>query len=62
MFPLRCDVKELGMFIERSRTLASGWIGFYWGQTPEELKGLSGPGAERTLRWLELFEAMNPNR
>ncbi len=62
MFPLRCNVKELGMFIERSRTIANGWIGFYWGQTPQELKRLSGPGAARTLRWLELFEAMNPNR
>ena len=33
-FPLSCSIEELEQFIEESRGVASGWIGFYWGQTP----------------------------
>ena len=61
-FPLRCDRKTLEEFIKRSRDVADGWIGFYWGQTPAELKGSSQIGEQITLAWLELFQAMNPNR
>ena len=62
IFPLKCDLKELGTFIERSRGSANGLLGFYWGQTPEELKGSTEPMNQLTLGWLELFQAMNPNR
>ncbi|MFZ2643495.1 MAG: cellulase family glycosylhydrolase [Verrucomicrobiia bacterium] len=62
MFPLNCDADELGAFIERSKELASGWIGFYWGRTLEELRGSKQMADALTLRWLELFQKINPNR
>lgn len=56
-FPLKCGPKELGEFLDRSREHACGWIGFYWGKTPEEYrKGKAGIGEAITLGWLELFE------
>jgi hypothetical protein len=61
-YPLRCSVPELQAFIERSRSIASGYLGFYWGQTPEQLKDSIAPGDRRTLRWLELFQLIDPNR
>ena len=36
IFPLKCDAKELGQFIDQSKKYATGWIGFYWGKTPTE--------------------------
>jgi hypothetical protein len=61
-YPLHCSVPELRAFIERSRSIASGYLGFYWGQTPEQLKDSTAPGDRRTLRWLELFQTIGPNR
>ncbi|MGA3238292.1 MAG: cellulase family glycosylhydrolase [Bryobacteraceae bacterium] len=60
-YPLRCSVPELRAFIERSRSIASGYPGFYWGQTPEQLKDSTKPGDLRTLRWLELFRLIAPD-
>jgi hypothetical protein len=56
------SVPELRAFIERSRSIASGYLGFYWGQTPEQLKDSTAPSDRRTLRWLELFQTIGPNR
>jgi hypothetical protein len=56
-FPLKCSMDEFGRFIEGSRGVASGWIGFYWGQTPSELRGSKSIGDLMTLAWLEFFEA-----
>jgi len=61
IFPLKCDTKTLGDFIERTRGLASGWLGFYWGKTPAELSPSQKPAEQLTLQWLELFQRMNPN-
>ncbi|HEY2910201.1 MAG TPA: cellulase family glycosylhydrolase [Gemmataceae bacterium] len=55
-FPLSCSLKELEAFIDGSKKHASGWIGFYWGQPPEELRGVMTIPAAITLGWLELFE------
>ena len=62
MFPLACSAEDLGQFIKRSSPTASGWIGFYWGQTPEQLERASGIGEAMTLAWLKLFQEANPNR
>ena len=62
IFPLKCDAKALETFIGRTRGLASGWIGFYWGKTPAELSQSQKPNDQLTLQWLELFQRMNPNR
>jgi hypothetical protein len=55
-FPLACSLKELEDFIEKSRKHAAGWIGFYWGKPPEELRQSNTISDALTLSWLELFE------
>jgi hypothetical protein len=60
MFPLSCSAGELEQFIRRSRPAASGWIGFYWGQTAESLRQEKTIPAAMTLGWLEVFEKLRP--
>jgi hypothetical protein len=60
-FPLSCTGPELRRFIEGSRKYATGWIGFYWGQTPEELSKSPSIGDSLTAAWLKLFQDMKPN-
>ncbi len=55
-FPLSCSSKELGEFIDGSKKHAAGWIGFYWGKTPDELRRSKTISDAITLDWLELFE------
>jgi hypothetical protein len=55
-FPLRCSPAELGRLIDRAGPRAAGWVGFYWGQPPEELRKSREVSAALTLGWLELFE------
>ena len=54
IFPLTATPKELGQFIEQSRAIADGWIGFYWGRTIEEMKDDPGPFDKSMLAWLGL--------
>jgi hypothetical protein len=61
MFPLSCSVTELDQFIDGSRPLATGWIGFYWGKTIAEYKRQTDSIAEgMTLGWLEYFARKTP--
>jgi hypothetical protein len=55
-FPLACSPQELEQFIERSKKHAAGWIGFYWGKPPEELRRSKTIPDALTLGWLELFQ------
>lgn len=56
MFPLHCSVKELNEFVEGSRKIACGWLGFYWGRTIEEYRaGKRDIAEELTVGWLEYF-------
>jgi hypothetical protein len=59
IFPLKCTARELGEFIRKSQSHAAGWIGFYWGQTPAELKAVNTLAAALTRDWLLLFEELN---
>ena len=43
-FPLSCSEEEFEDFIDRSRKDAAGWIGFFWGQTADDLKGRKRSG------------------
>ena len=52
---LKCSTEELGQFIDKSKNTASGWIGFYWGQTPDELRDAKSFGEVPTREWLRLF-------
>jgi hypothetical protein len=55
-FPLKCSAAELGEFIDKSRATACGWIGFYWGKTPDEYRRSHAISDALTLAWLEFFE------
>jgi len=55
-FPLKCLPKELDGFIGGSRVHAAGWISFYWGKPPEDLRRSNEIGDTILLEWLELFE------
>jgi hypothetical protein len=55
-FPLQCSSQELEQFIQGSKQYAAGWIGFYWGKTPEELRRSNTIADAITLGWLEVFE------
>ncbi len=55
-FPLACSPKELEEFIDGSKKHDAGWIGFYWGKTPDELRRSKTIPDAMTLGWLELFE------
>jgi hypothetical protein len=54
-FPLACSPQELEEFIDASAKTAAGWIGFYWGKTPEDLRRSSSIADALTLGWLDLF-------
>ncbi len=57
-FPLKCSGPEFASFLKRSREHgAKGWIGFYWGKTPDELRKANTIGEAITLEWLKLFQA-----
>ena len=55
-FPLNCSTGELDKFIEESQTIASGWIGFYWGKTDEQCRQSKEIVDALMLGWLELFK------
>ncbi|MFH5803854.1 cellulase family glycosylhydrolase [Alienimonas sp. DA493] len=61
-FPLKCSPEELETFLDRSAERADGWIGFYWGATPEELAERDDLGAALTAAWLDLFRQGPPPR
>jgi hypothetical protein len=56
-FPLKCSPEELGRFMDDAGDRTAGWIGFYWGKTPEECKKSATIGDALMLGWLELFQS-----
>ncbi|HVK08434.1 MAG TPA: DUF6807 family protein [Gemmataceae bacterium] len=54
-FPLKCSPAELGEFIDRAGPHAAGWVSFYWGTPPEELRRSKKLGDAILLDWLEVF-------
>lgn len=57
-FTLKCGADDLESFLLRSRAHATGWIGFYWGKTPAELKPPKTIAEKLTLDWLLLFQRL----
>jgi hypothetical protein len=55
-FPLNCPLPEFERFLDQSRKTASGWIGFYWGKTPDQCRKSHTIQDALMLRWLELFQ------
>jgi len=62
MFPLNCSVEELDQFIDGSKKVATGWIGFYWGKTIADYQSTKKRSIsdEMTLHWLEYFAKKTP--
>ncbi|MBD3265404.1 cellulase family glycosylhydrolase [bacterium] len=58
IFPLKCGIKELNLFIDSSTKMADGWIGFYWGKTIEEYSKEEDPDLAATItkKWLQFFK------
>lgn len=54
-FLLKCPAREFEQFLDGSRDVAAGWIGFYWGTTPEEYRRMKTIRAALMLDWLEVF-------
>ena len=44
-------------FIDGSRRYAAGWVGFYWGKPPDELKRSEKIADALLLAWLEYFRS-----
>ncbi|UCG59905.1 MAG: cellulase family glycosylhydrolase [Phycisphaerales bacterium] len=62
LFPLSCGIEELGLFIDGSRKIADGWIGFYWGKTIDEYAAEDADiAAALTMGWLRYFRAKAPD-
>jgi hypothetical protein len=58
MFPLACSPEELSAFIDGSRRIADGWVGFYWGKTiADYTRATPTITGAITRAWLELFRA-----
>ena len=55
-FPMNCSFPEFERFLDESRKTASGWIGFYWGKTPEEYRKSNTIQDALMLGWLEIFQ------
>ena len=55
-FPLQCGFPEFAKFIDGSKKHCAGWVGFYWGKPPDELRKSKTIADAITLTWLEFFE------
>jgi hypothetical protein len=55
-FPLKCSGEELESFMDRAALLAAGWVSFYWGTSPEELRKSQALADSLLLDWLTRFE------
>jgi hypothetical protein len=61
MFPLHCSTDELEIFVNASRSVCDGWIGFYWGQSLDELdRDNLDIGEMLTRDWLRYFRSKTP--
>jgi len=61
-FPLKATPEEFREFLIASRPYAQGFIGFYWGKAPEELRTSKEFADQLLLKWLEIFEELSPIR
>jgi hypothetical protein len=60
--PLECSVAELGVLMTESRGHVAGWLGFYWGGEPEELRRSNSVAKNLIAEWLDLMHRMSPDR
>ncbi len=60
IFPLGAGPEETEAFIERSRPIADGYIGFYWGKTAEESEKKGDLAGALVATWLRRSRALAP--
>jgi hypothetical protein len=59
--PLYCGEEEFDVFVDKSRNIVDGYVGFYWGKTIEEYSGSDASIRDSIMRgWLEYFRAKQP--
>ena len=60
LFPLKCSFEEMEKFLEASRATATGWMSFYWGQTPAQLARTNKLPDALVSKWLTEFQSLKP--
>ena len=55
-FPLKCSQDEMSRFLDESKSVAAGWISFYWGKTSGECRKGGTIGDAIMANWLEAFQ------
>ena len=59
--PLWCGEEEFDVFVDKSRDIVDGYVGFYWGKTIDEYSAPNASIADSIMRnWLEYFRAKGP--
>jgi hypothetical protein len=58
--PLSCSVDALRGLMRASPSLAAGWMGFYWGGTPEQLRSSGKPQERLEGETLQMFHELAP--
>ncbi len=59
-FPLKCGIPDFTQFVEGSKPMAAGVIGFYWGKTIDEYKQSNTITDALMQAWLEYFQKHSP--
>ena len=60
VFPIDIGLDEYRGFLESSRSVADGWISFYWGETDEDLRKRNEPLASLVPGATDAFESLRP--
>jgi hypothetical protein len=59
--PLYCGIEEFGAFVDGSREMVDGYVGFYWGKTIDEYRQRKDDIAAGIMaEWLKYFCAKRP--
>jgi hypothetical protein len=59
--PLYCGIGEFDAFVDGSRDMVDGYVGFYWGTTIDEYRRRKGDIAAGIMaEWLDYFYAKRP--
>ena len=58
--PLYCGTEEFDAFVDGSRKMADGYVGFYWGKTIDEYRQRNDIPAGIMAGWLEYFHTKGP--
>jgi len=60
IFPLHCTTDDLAQFLQHTRPLTTGLIGFYWGVTPAEYHQRADIPSAIIAAWLDFFQSHQP--